>query len=119
MPFVRRLAVVLCLVTWVPAWAGPPSFRTFSEPWDGVFRVVSVRHDAARNEIVWELEVLKAGPLSSYQAFLADAEGVEVGTAAVKFDPPAAEVKAKARLKAKASLGGYDPADVVRVTIQR
>jgi hypothetical protein len=117
MPMVRHLALVLCLVACVPAWAAPVTFRTFATPWNGTFRVVSVRHDAGRNEIVWELEALKATPLESYKAIVSDAEGTEITTVPITFD--AAKVKAKARLKATVSLGGYDIADVVRVVIQR
>jgi hypothetical protein len=119
MPCVRWLAVVLCLAACAPAWAGPVSFRIFAIPWSETFRVVSVRHDAKRNEIVWELEALKATPLSSYTALVTNAEGVEITTVPVKFDPAGAKVKARARLKATASLGDNDIADVVRVVIQR
>jgi hypothetical protein len=119
MSLVRRLAVVLCLVACVPAWAGRVSFRTFSPPWNEAFRVVSVRHDAGRNEIVWELEALKEDPVLSYRAFLANADGVEIATVLVRFDPPAGKVKAKARLRATASLGSHDSAEVTRVMIHR
>jgi hypothetical protein len=119
MTCVRRLAVVLCLVACAPAWAEPVTFRTFATPWNGTFRVVSARHDAGRNEIVWELEALKDTPLASYKAFVTNAEGVEITTVEVKFDPAAAKAKKKARLKATAPLGGHDVADVVRVVIQR
>jgi hypothetical protein len=108
------LALTTCLV------AGPPKpwFSCRTGPWDELFEVTSVRHDAAKNQIVWELVATKAGEVGEYKALLSDADGVGAGTLPVKFEPAGKKVKARAKVRAVVALEGLGKDDFSRVTIR-
>ncbi|MGL4550137.1 MAG: hypothetical protein ACRC33_03025 [Gemmataceae bacterium] len=114
-----RLIAAAVLVAACPAGrAGEAAFRHYPGPWEGLFRVVSVRHDADRNEIVWELKALADADVPACHASLATGDAVEVGKVPVRF-PGGTKVKADARVRAVAPLGAFDIADVAKVRIGR
>jgi len=99
---VMGLAVPCALEGQAPAGKGARDLPFFclTQAWNGPFKVVSTTYDKVGKRVIWVLEARKATRVAKYEAYLSDADGVEIGTVPVRFEPNRDTYKVGTRLHA-------------------
>jgi hypothetical protein len=96
-----------------------PPVMCLTHAWNADFKVTNGRYDPARKELSWGLQAIKPGWLENYEAFIADGDGVDLGTFAVKITPEDKQYKKGAKFRAVVPLQDLTGEDAAKMTIRK
>ena len=90
-----------------------PHFQCSTQAWQEDFEVSGPRYDSARRLLVWDLKAKKKVKARGYEAFMTDADSVEMARVKVRLNPARPEYKKGTALQAAVKLPGRGILDEV------
>ena len=102
-----------------PADPNQPPFQCYTQVWESLFKVSSVRFDRANNQVIWVLVAQKDTPLLAYDAVIADGDGVKLAIVGVKFSPNATSVKAGTSVQASVPIAYVNVTEVAKIIMRQ